>query len=457
MKKFFAIAAMVFAVAMTACTDPNENPYDSAPTPVFTLSTSSVEVPQAGGEMAVPFTIENPGEWAQLRATTTTKWIKNLAWDEENGKITFTADANNSDDPLTGGVITVAYDFKEYNISVTQLGIAYDYKWTVPAEAMQTQKLGAANENTTGFAVQVIAVGYNGETMEGVASLALVIPYSPSAYCVDAAAGTYQFDAKNTLAVGSIINAYSYVSTDVAGQFATTVKFASGTVTMTKEGFVARMFDVNGKSYRIECDAVPHVDTPTDYFYKINLITGDVDLGFDQQPFYLMADYFGDYYAEGTHNYTLTFLGMDGYSKYTIDLIATEKAEADMLPLGEFTISSNAEAGNVAYNGGIEGGYLVGSMIEYPDWEGGVIRYGFMKNGKIKISTENPEDGIDAIYKVEIEAYDDHHAPGYKMSGTYEGWQYGITDYTEEAPAAAPAKKVANNKVEFAYNATYLR
>ena len=49
MKRFFTIAAMICAVAMTACTDPNENPYDGAPEPVFTLSTTSVELPQAGG------------------------------------------------------------------------------------------------------------------------------------------------------------------------------------------------------------------------------------------------------------------------------------------------------------------------------------------------------------------------------------------------------------------------
>lgn len=450
MKKFFAIAALVFAVGMTACTDPNENPYDSAPTPVFTLSTSTVEVPQAGGEMSIPFTIENPGEWAQLRATTSTKWIKNLAWDQENGKITFTADANNSDDPLTGGVITVSYDFKEYNISVTQLGIAYDYKWTVPAEAMQVNALGYANEDLTGYALQTIVMGYNNETMEGAASLALVIPYSASAYCEDAAAGTYQFDANNTLAVGSIINAYSFVSTDVAGQFATTVKFASGTVAMTKEGFVARMFDVDGKSYRIECAAVPHVDTPLESMYKLDEITGDFDMGFDQQQFYLMASYYGDYYADGTHNYTLKFMGVDGMTEYSLDLVAAEKAETDMLPLGEFTISSSVDNGGVAYPGGVEDGYIVGCYTVAPDFEAGVFRYGFMKSGKITISTENPEDGIDAIYKIEIEAYDDHHAPGYKISGTYEGWQYGITDHTEpeEEAAAAPAKKAANKQAE---------
>lgn len=448
MKKLFTIAAMIFAVALTACTETNENPYDGALEPVFTLSTSSFEVPQAGGNMEIPFTIENPGEWAQLRATTPTAWIKNLAWDQENGKITFTAPANNSDDPLTDGVITVAYNFKEYNISVTQPGIAYDYKWTVPAEKMQTQNLGPANSEATAFALRAIAYCYNEENIEGIAALALVVPFSFDDYCFNAPAGTYTFDAQTTLAVGSIPSNYSFVSTDVENEFAETVKFEKGTVTMTKDGFVARMFDVNGKSYRIECAAVPHVDYPLEKllsdFYEI---TGDTEIPFNTQQFALECKYYGDYYGEGTHNYTLTFTGYDGMTKYTLDLVATEKAAKDMLPLGEFTITNDATAGNVAVAGGFDGQYLFGSRILFPDFDAEVFRYGIMKSGKIKISTENPEDGNDAEYKIEIEAYDDHHAPGYKISGTYEGWQHGIYDMTEdEEEEAAPAKAAANKQ-----------
>ena len=448
MKRFFTIAAMICAVAMTACTDPNENPYDGAPEPVFTLSTTSVEVPQAGGNIEIPFTIENPGEWAQVRATTSTKWIKNLAWDAEAKKITFTAAANNSDDPLTGGVITVAYNFKEYNISVTQLGIAYDYRWTVPAEAMQTQKLGLANSTATAFALRAIAMCYNNENLEGAAALAFVVPFSFDDYCFNAPAGTYTFDAQTTMAVGSIPGNYSFVSTDVENEFAGTVKFEKGTVTMTKDGFVARMFDVNGKSYRIECAAVPHVDYPMEALLQnFDEITGDTEISFKTQHFILECDYWGDYYAEGTHNYTLTFTGSDGLTEHTLELVATEKAAKDMLPLGEFTITNDATAGNVAIAGGFDGQYLFGSMIYFPDFDAEVMRYGIMKSGKIKISTENPEDGIDAEYKIEIEAYDDHHAPGYKISGTYEGWQHGIYDNTEdEEEEAAPAKAAANKQ-----------
>ena len=454
MKRFFTIAAMICAVAMTACTDPNENPYDGAPEPVFTLSTTSVEVPQAGGNFEVPFTIENPGEWAQVRATTATKWIKDLAWDAEAKKITFTAAANNSDDPLTGGVITVAYNFKEYNISVTQLGIAYDYRWTVPADpemgAYAVSYWGPADEDGKVLNGTLQLAALDGEELAGIAELDLFFSASAAAnnYCFDIPAGVYEFDAEDTGAAGTIGNEYSYVSTDVENEFEEFALFASGALEVTKDGWVARMFDENGKSYRIECAAVPHVDAPMEDMYNgLNEITGDTDLAFDAQQFYLMVDYWGDYYGEGTHNYSLSFNALDGYTVYTLDLIATEKAETDMLPTGEFTISSDVEAGNAAYNGNIEGGYIVGSFIKVPDFDAGVFRYGFMKSGKIKISTENPEDGIDAIWKVEIEAYDDHHAPGYKISGTYEGWQYGITDNTQSAPAA-PTKAAANKQTE---------
>ena len=306
MKKLFTIAAMIFAVAMTACTETNENPYDGAPEPVFTLSTSSFEVPQAGGNMEIPFTIENPGEWAQLRATTPTAWIKNLAWDQENGKITFTAPANNTDDPLTDGVITVAYNFKEYNISVTQLGIAYDYKWTVPAEALSTKVLGYADSEYKSYAIQMQIQGFKDDTLEGVANFGIVFPFEND-FCFSVPAATYTFDANNTLAIGTIINGYSLISTDVENQFAETVKFASGTISMTADkGFVARMFDANGKSYRIECATTPHIDNP----YPMG-ITEDTEIVVPESVM-MGYYYYGNSFGEGTNNYTIMVMDMSG-------------------------------------------------------------------------------------------------------------------------------------------------
>ena len=454
MKKLFTIAAMLFAVAMTACTETNENPYDGAPEPVFTLSTSSFEVPQAGGNMEIPFTIENPGEWAQLRATTSTAWIKNLAWDQEKGKITFTAPANNTDDPLTDGVITVAYNFKEYNISVTQLGIAYDYKWTVNKDYFSSYLYDLDDEtNVYNACSEMAVVEGEGENMASVGVVMFDIYYDytkvANSYCYDIPFGTYTVDATNSFAAGTLSAEYSFVSTDVEGEFEETAALVSGTVTITKDGFVARVFDENGKSYRIESDAVHHIDTPMDTFYKLNLLAGDTELAFD--GFYLMVDYWGDYYGEGTHNYTLNFEGTDGYTEYTLDIVADTISNSDptlMLPLGEFTITSDTTAVNYIIPGDIVGGYIVGSTVLVPDWDAGVLRYCFLKSGKVTISTENPEDGADAIYKIEIEAYDDHHAPGYKVSGTYNNWHHGITDKTTTSgvAAAVPAKAAANKQ-----------
>lgn len=434
MKKLFTIAAMIFAVAMTACTETNENPYDGAPEPVFTLSTSSFEVPQAGGNMEIPFTIENPGEWAQLRATTTTAWIKNLAWDQENGKITFTAPANNSDDPLTNGIITVAYNFKEYNISVTQLGIAYDYRWTVEAENTVAVYYGADYESVANATLSLAA--FDGENMLGVADLDLYVPYVND-FCFDVPVGVYEFDAEDTMEPGTIGNEYSYISTDVENEFEEYALFASGALEVTKDGWVARMFDENGKSYRIECEGAIHVDNVDTYPMGI---TEDLEItGLDggMMGYY----YWGAEYGEGTHAYQFQIMDMMGAVGQLVLWVISEDEELDAntMPTGTFKVAEVFEdmsgCGNVVGASICDGSTIYNSYGMYVP----TMNYLWIKGGDLTITEDEEPNEYDATtYTFKLNFTDVNH-DAHKITGEFSVECMFATDKSSSAPEAQAA------------------
>lgn len=434
MKRFFTIAAMICAVAMTACTDPNENPYDGAPEPVFTLSTTSVELPQAGGNFEVPFTIENPGEWAQVRATTATKWIKDLAWDAEAKKITFTAAANNSDDPLTGGVITVAYNFKEYNISVTQLGIAYDYRWTVEAENTVAVYYGADYESVANATLSLAA--FDGENMIGIADLDLFVPYVND-FCFDVPVGVYEFDAEDSMEPGTIGNEYSYVSTDVENDFVDEAMFASGALEVTKDGWVARMFDENGKSYRIECEGTIHVDGEgSDYEYIMG-ITEDLEItGLDggMMGYY----YWGNEYGEGTHAYQFQIMDMMGAVGQLVLWVISEDEELDKdtMPTGTFKVAEVFEdmsgCGNVVGASVLSGSSIYNSYGMYVP----TMNYLWIKGGDLTITEDEEPNEYDATtYTFKLNFTDASHA-AHKITGEFSVECMFATDKSSVAPQA---------------------
>lgn len=453
MKRFFTIAAMICAVAMTACTDPNENPYDGAPEPVFTLSTTSVEVPQAGGNIEVSFTIENPGEWAQVRATTATKWIKDLAWDAEAKKITFTAAANNSDDPLTDGVITVAYNFKEYNISVTQLGIAYDYKWTVPAdpemEAQGVTFYGFSDDDVMNAELGVAFL--DGEEFAGVATFDLYFAaFFEHTHCFDVPYGTYSFDKTNSYADGTMSAKYSYMSTDIENDFEAEIAIDRGTLTVTKTGFVARLFDAEGKSYRIESTVAAHYDDPS-----YSTIEEDFVVPFPANGYNMAAaNYYGNLYEaaagiEGAkHFYNASIMSYDMASGAVTQVMLpiltnSDKCSGTVLPTGTFKIKPLFEStvvdGNMVVAGYVDEGSPANANIMWTDG-GEAFHMIILSAGTITITEGEEDEYGDPTHVVKFDAIDDTHTPGHKVTGTFTG-KIMIQDMTSSA--TAPANLVA--------------
>lgn len=453
MKKLFTIAAMIFAVAMTACTETNENPYDGAPEPVFTLSTSSFEVPQAGGNMEIPFTIENPGEWAQLRATTPTAWIKDLAWDQENGKITFTAPANNTDDPLTDGVITVAYNFKEYNISVTQLGIAYDYKWTVPAdpemEAQGVSYYGFADNEGTIMNAEIGLACFDGEEMAGSANFDLYFAaLFEHTHCFDVPYGTYSFDKTNSYANGTMSAKYSYISTDIENEFEAKIAIDRGTLTVTKDGYVARLFDVDGKSYRIESTVAAHYDAPS-----ASTIEEDFEVPFPADGYNMAAaNYYGDYYetaagVEGAkHFYNASIMSYDmvsgGVTQVILPILTnSEECSGTVMPTGTFKIKPLSQStvvdGNMIVAGFMNEDGPVNANVMWTDGGEGFHMI-ILSAGTITITEGEKDEYGDPTHVVKFDAVDDSHAPGHKVTGTFTG-KIMIQDMTSSAPEAKAA------------------
>ena len=432
MKKTFILLTVLSLAAMTACTDPNENPYDSAPVPVLTLNTSTIAAEHAGGDFTVDFAIENPGEWAQLRATTEASWITNIDWSEQ-GKISFSVEPNTISKERTGTVV-VAYDFKEYPISVTQA----EYKVVYEAPLSVGLFYGSGN-----YQFQLGASDYIlNQQLVANARYYIFDIYAPAEQypadpdCFDLPMGTYTIDTLCTYEVGTVSGDYSYyLETDASN--VNDLSFVSGTVTIDENGVKAVVFTEDGIKHEVTGSKHIHASSST--------IHEDMNILFTEGMTLAGATYWGDYYAYlfpgANANFDLELIDMELLIAVSLDLVSNTDLGPTEIPTGKYTVYEPSWVNDMEGNATLPGYF--GGTKAYPSFaatltsEGLLTGISFFAGGEVEISKND-----DGTYTVTINAINDTH-DGNKITGTWTG-NITIEDGTAASNYQAPMKKAAN-------------
>lgn len=135
MKRFSLIAA-IFVIAFTALTGCKD---ETAPKPIFTSTTEGdIVVPAVGGDFEITYTLENPAEDGNVRATTEqSDWITDINT-ETSGKVTFKVAPNEAETPREGEV-TVVYEYsgdpQSFTVKVTQAAKGADPVLTLTSDS----------------------------------------------------------------------------------------------------------------------------------------------------------------------------------------------------------------------------------------------------------------------------------------------------------------------------------
>lgn len=107
--------AVLGGALIFSCQKVEENPVE----PGFELQSDKVEVPVDGGQASMPYTIENPVDTAQVRASSESVWLGEF---KDNGKeISFQVSVNEEESSRTAEVV-VTYAGIQRTFSVTQEG-----------------------------------------------------------------------------------------------------------------------------------------------------------------------------------------------------------------------------------------------------------------------------------------------------------------------------------------------
>ncbi|MCM1042269.1 MAG: hypothetical protein NC396_07585 [Bacteroides sp.] len=212
----------------------------------------------------------------------------------------------------------------------------------------------------------------------------------------------------------------------------------AGTVTITDNG------DGN---YTVTVDCT----TPDDYKVKMRY-TGKIQDITGLKPVYstltsditvtptvcTYADYYGDFYLNGTVNYGVTVANET--EVLTFEFIAAT-GDATELPTGTFTVKTDDEEGNPSAGALIpgaihesEGEVIPSAYIKYNDAQNKVIGYAPVAGGSLTISKEG--DGYKFTYDLEDDASPAHHITGACTVPVQE-----IKDWTEELSSARKMKR----------------
>lgn len=112
--KAFALVGVVFAAA-TGCKKDSE----PAPVPEIKIETPAISLPEEASEIVINYTVTNPTEGVQLKASSQAEWIHFEGVDPD--KVKFIADENPVEEPRNGEIVLSYQGAKDVKVQVSQV------------------------------------------------------------------------------------------------------------------------------------------------------------------------------------------------------------------------------------------------------------------------------------------------------------------------------------------------
>ncbi len=400
-------------LGMLAACEPSAQ--NNEKTAIKILSELPIKVDFHGGEQTITYTIVNPLPDVELQVSCSEQWISDLV--AKNGVMKFVVARNTeSDDRMT--IIKLTYGEIVEQILVSQSvrpDDAYDYDIT--ATIFGGEYTGNNGEDSYNYYVQL----GNGEIDE-FNDDANAYYYYFDIYVKGRGGdhpilpnGTYNFDRKNSQAVGTFTQEFSKAHfNDAAGQHAEEFEMASGRVTVTDNKFEALVYMTDGTVHHIVYEGelyVPSVLKSPDYGSKLTK-----DLEFDLSTGYLRLFYYGDDYGIGADYWSLALMedptGMSGaYVQVKIITDSLNDKSYESIA-GIYTPCSDIEPQKNSFlKGLLEGQMYIGSQYYFVvdgliDNNQGAPIY----DGQIEIKVENNS------FNITMDCMDDND---HKIKGTF--------------------------------------
>lgn len=149
------------------------------------------------------------------------------------------------------------------------------------------------------------------------------------------------------------------------------------------------------------------------------------------------ADYYGDYYSNGTVNYGFYLANTE--ELLVFDILAAS-GTPDELPTGTFTVSDTNEAGSML-RGSIEGTTIIPTAYAKLDSDENIVAFAPIAGGSLTISKSG--DTYTFSYSL-----DDDANPAHKITGSVSCKVPELKDYTKESVSAlrSSIKKISDTK-----------
>lgn len=128
----YFLAIIATACLLQACSKNNQNP------PVIKCQ-SMIEIAENGGQVSIPFTIENGDGTSSLEVSSTSEWITGLTADDKN--ITFTAGINETEENRTCEIILKYPGAEDFTVTVSQNSLVFEHYFSF--EVLETEYISA--------------------------------------------------------------------------------------------------------------------------------------------------------------------------------------------------------------------------------------------------------------------------------------------------------------------------
>ena len=457
MKKYLFLIAMSAAL-LTGCKKDNLGNQDQ-PTdvPSIETGTASLSIPAQGGTIELTYEIINPAEDGQISAEQAENWIHDFNCDTD-GKISFTADANESTDSRSQE-LTLTYTYGDGNSVQAKIDAVQDaaapvqYDFDLTLNILEGEYYGDmyGNNGEYNWYTYISDIGFdaNGYTQPNGTYYVLDIfgPAPEDESNLLPPAGEYILGEEGATEEMTFTPDYSEVAmTDAEGALEYSGIFTEGRLTISYEGenmvLEAFLTDSQGKTHHVKYNG------PADYFDNSD---GDGDTGeipqstltedytLDLSGATGRATYYGDYYGTGGGNWVIDIMQESGDSFMT-DLVAEGTDFESGITSGTYTASSSYSPLPGEYLQGYVD-YGIGGTAYANVLDGMAMEYAIAVSGDLKITNNG-----DGTYVISFEFLDPQ---GYTWDGEWSGNLEVVDSETYQASISKAGAPVSTGRHSF--------